>query len=203
MGIGAYEILCISLICLTFAIVLLSCVLKSDETEKYQVMANNARLFGISSISYGIEDYDSIYLGELVQDGLISRIKNSFSGEVYCDPYQSKVEFQMQKKFITLQCGNYLIKNQYIASNSYDIYKVGEWKKGITSQDDDQMIGYNYYSNGSLDFGTYYEEDAFLYLFNLKNDTYYKKIEDIPNRYQVVKSVFSRKIKKVGEASPE
>ena len=86
------------------------------------------RLLVLMLLTMSIEKLASVvYLYELIDDGLVSEVKNNFSGDEFCDYYESKVEFEDDKKLVTLKCGSYLIYRQDITEKDYSIYRVNNW----------------------------------------------------------------------------
>lgn len=191
-GFGSREILTVSTVCLILAAILLVIAIKSSYGEKYSVMEYNARVFGLNATTYLMENNnDSVSMMELLDHGLFTQVKNPFGGEKYCDTAESRVEYIDEKKYVTLKCGPYLIDHQYIAEESYQIYKVGEWTEKKMS-DAQSRVFYNYKMNGSDGFDAYYDQAMFLYAFNKKMNQNYEDVRDIPSRYQVYSKTLYR-----------
>ena len=192
-GFGSREILTVSTVCLILAAILLVVAIKSSYGEKYKVMQYNARVFGLSATTYQMENSrDSVYMVELLDHGLFSQVKNPFGGVKYCDPVESRVEYEDEKKYVTLQCGKYLIDHAYIADVEYPIYKVGDWTEEKQNTKLQQMTAYNYKDGSKDGFDRIYNEDMFLYAFNKKMNQNYEHVNDIPEKYHVYKKTLYR-----------
>ncbi len=201
-GFGSREILTVSVVCFILAAILLVLAIRSSNSEKYRVMEYNARVFGLSATTYQMESSNNVvYMAELLENGLFSEVKNPFGGDKYCDAFESKVEYQDEKKYVTLQCGSYLIEHQLISSSEYQIYKVSKWS--LKNEDGMQKrLFYNYKVNGKDVFDQDYNEEMFLYVFNNKMNTEYAKIDDIPAKYHVYSKTLYRTKDLVDVISP-
>ena len=199
-GFGTYEMLTVFVVILIIVVICLSFVFKSDYKEKYAVMEYNARMFALSANNLSIEtrSHGPFYLQELIDQRLSSSIKNPFKGDKYCDSLLSKVVIKKQKKYVTLQCGNYLIYNQDTLDKEFTIYQVGSWKKGNSDDDNVQVEDfYNLVEDGKNLFDEDLEEGAFLYSYNMKKGTTYDSINDIPEKNKLVHEVRHRYLEKV------
>lgn len=192
-GFGSREILTVSVVCLFLAAILLTMSIKASNKEKYKVMEYNARMFGLSATTYQMENNNNVvYMIELLDNELFSRVKNPFGGEKYCDVVESKLEYQDDQKFVTLRCGAYLISHQHIADEKYNIYKVSDWSLEKPKGDIEEMTSYNYKMDNKDGFDTIYDNAMFLYAFNKKMGQSYEKIEDIPSNYNVYSKTLYR-----------
>lgn len=200
-GFATYEVLTVFVMLLIIMVVLLARVFKTDYQEKYDIMSNNARMFSLAVSNLYIEDViqDSYYLEMIIDKKLFSNIKNPFKGEKYCNPYQSKVVIKNNKKYVTLECGNYLIFEQDSLEKSYTIYQVGNWSSKKVAGNVQKSVFYNYPNGNENVFSENLEEDIFLYEFNKLNKTDYKHVQEIPEKYQVFKETKYRYLKKVSE----
>ncbi len=198
-GFGTYEVLTVFVLLLIIVVVLLANVFKTDYKEKYDVMANNARMFALTVNNLYLEDgvEDVYYLQMIMDKRLLSNVKNPFKGGKYCNPYTSKVDIINHKKYVTLECGNYLIYQQDSLDASYAIYQVGSWSSKKPSGTVQEEIVYNYQKNGKDVFSENLEEDIFLYEFNKINGTNYQKVAEIKKDYSVSKDKRYRYMKKV------
>ena len=199
-GFGTYEMLTVFVVILIIVVICLSFVFKSDYKEKYAVMEYNARMFALSANNLSIDKgfQGPFYLQELIDQRLSSSIKNPFKGSKYCDSLLSKVVIKKQKKYVTLQCGNYLIYNQDTLDKEFTIYQVGSWKKGNSDDDNVQVEDfYNLVEDGKNLFDEDLEEGAFLYSYNMKKGTTYDSINDIPEKNKLVHEVRHRYLEKV------
>lgn len=180
-GFGTYEVLTVSVMCLIIMVVILSVTFKSNDHEKYKVMISNARTFGssINSFDEGFSKSHEYSLRELVDKGMISKLKNPFVGDKYCDMYESRIAIVNDKKYVTLRCGEYIIFNQYIGDHEFKVYKISAWSNEQHSAKDISKIGYNYTVNGKKIYDEYYSENSFIYMYNLTNNTKYKTISEM------------------------
>src|SRR5699024_8741387 len=115
-----------------------------------EVFKYNAKTVGINAVNYNNEtSEDVVYLYELINNNLVTRIKNNFSGDEYCDMYESKVVFSGSSKKVNLKCGEYLIYNQDVTDKKYNIYKVSDWSfNKINGNDVDTVKIYGLMKNG-------------------------------------------------------
>ncbi|MBO5138985.1 MAG: hypothetical protein J6B89_05065 [Bacilli bacterium] len=193
-GFMRYEVLSILLFSLIFFSIVLSLVSQHSLNEKFHVMKYNALVFATNGVSYQYESaLDTSYLVQLVDASLFKEIKNPFSGSKYCNQYESKIEIRNTKKYVTLQCGDYLISNQYVGDSKYKIYKVGRWKNKKPNGSVEIKKVYNYIDDGKIVFDDYYEKDLFVYMFNKKNETDYDTFEEINNDYELKSMTLYRK----------
>ncbi len=199
-GFGTYEMLTAFVVILIIIAIALAIVFRSNYKEKYDVMEYNARMFALSASNVSLETGDGgpYYLQMLIDSKLTSPMKSPFSGDKYCNPYASKVYIENHKKYITLECGNYLIYNQLSGKKDYTIYQFGSWKKGDSKDKDTQVEDfYNYIENDKKLFDKDLEKDAFLYSYNMENGTTYDDISDIPDQGNLVHEMRYRSLKKV------
>lgn len=139
--------------------------------------------------------YRSYYLVQAIDEGVIKDIKSPFS-KGNCDVYESKVRFESNFKFVTLKCGDYLIKDRKSNETSYTIYKVGPWIDTRTNKNDDSRVVYGCDDCG-LD--TYYEEPVFVYMFNKVNGTSYSYLDDLKTHHEVTSKEQFRTMEKFYE----
>ena len=194
--------LTICVMLLIIIVVALAYVFKTDYTEKYKVMRYNAKMLGLSVSNLYLEDDSKklYYLQELIDSKLYSDVKNPFQGDKFCDTYLSKVEIKdNDKKFVTLECGNYLIYNQNTIDEEYDIYQASEWSSKKHKNDNQETVFYNYQVDGQDVFEGWLEKDIFLYEYNKKNGTEYLDITEIPEDVSIQEKTMYRYIKKVSD----
>ena len=186
-GWGSYEFLTVVVVCLILTIILLFVVFRLIDDEKFQVFKYNARTIGINAIDYQINsDFDTVYLYELVDDGYVTKMKIAFSGDKYCDLYESKVEFTDNAKKVTLRCGEYLIYEQDVADEDYDIYKITDWSsKEMKGDNIDENTVYNIIVDGKEIFNEYYEEELFIKQVMAKYGKEYSSLNKIKKAYDV------------------
>ena len=194
-GKSSYEFLTIAVVCLILSSIVLGIAIENGKKEKFQVFRYNAKTIGINAINYEARNSDAVvYLYELINDNLVTNIKNNFSGDEFCDSYQSKVEFVDDKKLVTLQCGDYLIYKQDITDKEYDIYKVNDWSFDEVSGDNvDVTTVYSLKVNGEYLFNKYYEKDLFIKLVADNYGDKYSTLEEIEKDYDVVTKKAYRK----------
>ena len=194
-GWGSYEFLTVVVVCLILTIILLFVVFRLIDDEKFQVFKYNARTIGINAIDYQENsDFDTVYLYEMVNDGYVTKMKNAFSGDKYCDLYESKVEFTDSGKEVTLRCGEYLIYKQDITSEDYDIYKITDWSfKGMKGDNIDENTVYNIIVDGKEVFSEYYEEELFIKQVMAKYGKEYSSLNKIKKEYEVTEKEVYRK----------
>ncbi len=196
-GFSATEFLTVMVVATILLAILLSFALDIAQKEKYRVMQYNATLFGYSASSFALEEgAKKVYLQELIDDKMFVSIKNPFSGDKYCDSYQSFIEFEDDKKYVTLRCGDYLIDHQDMLEETIPIYQVSEWttkkikeKKNVIIE---EKVLYNYLQKNKEVFPVNYPEDTFLFLFNKAYHSSYEKVKEIPNTYDIVKNTYYR-----------
>ena len=200
-GFGAYEMLTVCVMLLIIVVVALAYVFKTDYKEKYKVIRYNAKMFGlsVSNLSFADESKNVYYLQELVDSKLYSNVKNPFQGDKFCDNYLSKVEIQENKKFVTLECGNYLVYNQDVADKRYAVYQKTEWSSKKHKNDNQETVFYNYQIDGKDVFDRWLEKDIFLYEYNKKNGTDYLDISEVSGEASVQEKTMYRYVKKVSD----
>ena len=200
-GFGAYEMLTICVMLLIIIVVALAYVFRTDYKEKYQVMEYNARMLALSVSNLYLEDSQksTYYLQNLVDAKIYSNIKNPFQGDTYCDSNKSKVEIKENKKYVTLECGNYLIYNQNSLGENYTIYQVSNWSLKKHEFDKQRVGFYNYQQDGEKLFAEDLEEELFLYEFNKIEGTEYEDVSAIPQQENIIKNTMYRYMKKVSD----
>lgn len=195
-GKGTYEFLTVAVTCLILSAILLFIVINNNQKEKYEVFRYNAKTVGINAVNYNNKtSEDVVYLYELINSNLVTRIKNNFSGDEYCDIYESKVEFSDSSKKVTLKCGDYLIYNQDITAKEYNIYKVSDWTfDKIEGNNVDTIKVYALIKNGKNLLNGYYEKSLFIKLVANNYGDKYNNLEDIKENYKVdVKTTYRKR----------
>ena len=194
-GRGTYEFLTVAVTCLILSAILLFIVINNTQKEKYEVFKYNAKTVGINAVNYNNEtSEDVVYLYELINSNLVTRIKNNFSGDEYCDMYESKVVFSGSSKKVTLKCGEYLIYNQDVTADKYDIYKVSDWSFDTINGDNvDTMKVYGLIKNGNNLLDGYYEKELFIKLVAENYGGKYDSLKDIKKNYKVEEKTAYRK----------
>lgn len=193
LGFSGTEFLTIVVIATILLAIVSTIALNIAYQEKYKVMRYNAVLFGYNASSSILgSDTDKVFLQTLIQKQLFVNIKNPFGKEKYCDPYRSYVEFVGDTKYITLNCGSYLIDHQNMLEKEIPIYKVSDWTTQNNSESMEHCVLYNYQSNNQDVLEKYYEADAFLFIFNQREHTSYQNVQQIPSDYHVIEKDFYR-----------
>ena len=194
-GKGTYEFLTVAVTCLILSAILLFIVINNTQKEKYEVFKYNAKTVGINAVNFNNEtSEDVVYLYELINSNLVTRIKNNFSGDEYCDMYESKVVFSGSSKKVTLKCGEYLIYNQDVTDKKYNIYKVSDWSfDKINGDDVDTVKMYGLIKNGKNLLDGYYEKELFIKLVRDNYGDKYNSLKDIKENYKVDEKTAYRK----------
>ena len=194
-GRGTYEFLTVMVTCLVCSAILLFTVINNNKKEKFEVFKYNAKTVGINAVNYNNKTSDDVvYLYELVDANLVTRIKNNFSGDLYCDMYESKVVFSNNNKKVTLKCGDYLIYNQDITSKNYNIYKVSDWSfNKISGNNVDTVKVYGLMKNGKNLLDSYYEKDLFIKLVATNYGDKYNSFKTIKKNYDIDEKIAYRK----------
>ena len=194
-GKGTYEFLTVMVTCLVCSAILLFTVINNNKKEKFEVFKYNAKTVGINAVNYNNKTSDDVvYLYELVDANLVTRIKNNFSGDLYCDMYESKVVFSNNNKKVTLKCGDYLIYNQDITSKNYNIYKVSDWSfNKISGNNVDTVKVYGLMKNGKNLLDSYYEKDLFIKLVATNYGDKYNSFKTIKKNYDIDEKIAYRK----------
>ena len=197
-GFGKFESLTmifVFIVLLAGGLYLIICM--SNKT-KFEAMNKSSLAFvnSISSSESPFQNYRTYYLTQALDEGVIKKIKSPFSnGE--CDPNESKIDYDSPNYYVTLRCGNYLLKEKKTSDSGYKIYKVGEWNDTKNNKDDQKRIAYS-----CTDCGVdgYYEEPVFVYLYNKANNKScgfieeVKKATDVTNKeqYRSLELVFEK-----------
>ena len=194
-GRGTYEFLTVAVTCLILSAILLFIVVNNNQKERYQVFRYNAKIVGINAVNYNNETSENVvYLYELINTNLVTRIKNNFSGDEYCDMYESKVVFSHDNKKVTLKCGDYLIYNQDVTAKDYSIYKVSNWSfDKINGNNVDTVKVYGLMKNGKNLLDGYYEEELFIKLVAANYGGKYNSLKAIKKNYDVDEKTAYRK----------
>ena len=196
-GYSATELLTVIFVATLLLAIVITLAFQTSVHQKLRVFQYDANLFAQNAGAYVLEsDADTVYLQSLIDLKLFANIKNPFSGTKYCDTYESKVVFKSSKQYVTLQCGNYLIEDQYAVADEYTIYKVSDWStkksSGSKQVQVEKMERYNYRLDGKEVLSQYRSEDVFLLLFNQAYRTKYTKVSQIPKKYSVVEKTYYR-----------
>ena len=198
---GSYEMLTICVVLLIIFVLLLAHVFKTDYKEQYKVMQYNAKMFSLSVSNLYLDDQDHsvYYLQSMIDDNSLSNIKNPFQGDKYCNTHTSMVVVKNNKKYVTLECGSYLIYQQDSLKTPYTIYQASPWSKKEHKNDNQSMDFYNYQDGREKLFEEDLELELFLYEYNKLNNTFYKNVKEIPDQGNIVKTTMYRHMEKVSD----
>lgn len=184
------EFATIFLLLVLVALGLMFWILKNGSSAKYKSLTNNAIRFsdvvGVNLSSFPNERL--VFLEEVVDGGYMSNIKSPFSTN-NCDIMKSYVEIDSTKKFVTLVCDKYVLKNYSAGDTDIELYEVGDWKDTKKNDSDEEATLYNCVDlNGNNVFDDYYEEKYFLYEMSKKYNSYYDDVSTINNSYCTIDS---------------
>ena len=176
-GFGKFESLTMLVVIIALLAGGLYLILGMSDKTKFETV-NKSSLNFVDAVQGSDEaflTYRTYYLGQAIDEQLIKKISSPFSKED-CDIYESKVDYESPNYFVTLKCGDYLMKARNSKDSGYKIYKVGEWKDTKESENDDQRTVYSC-DNCGVD--GYYEEAAFVYLYNKNNSKSLNYLDDV------------------------
>lgn len=189
-GHGSYEFLTVAVVVLILSTIILFFAIMNVEKQKINLFKYNAKILGINAVNYD----KTVYLYEIISDGLVTNIKNNFSDDEFCDNYESKVEFTSLGNYVTLKCGKYLIYKEYVFSDDYKIYRVTDWMSiPIKGKNVDKQVFYNLYDGNKKFFDEYYEEDLFVKKVSSMYGKKYKSIQEIKKDFDVKSKTMYRK----------
>ncbi len=192
-GFGAYEFLTVSVVCLILATILLLLTLNNINLERYQIFQYNAKIMALNAINIENEtNQESVYLYQMQEQGLISAIKNPFSAKDGCDSYASKVVFKNSERYVTLQCGDYLIDNHRLTDEVTAIYHVGKWTTTKPKKSYETKTVYNLVIDGQKVLKEAEEEALFIAIVNQKLLENFQSVAEIGKEYPVKKQTMYR-----------
>lgn len=176
-GFVKFESLTILFVIILLFAIGLYIILGMANKQKYDTMYKSAKSFvDVSTRSdEAFLMYRSYYLAQAFDDGLLKSFKSPFSSGD-CDLYESRVDYDEGSYYVTLKCGDYLMKKLKSTDEKYTVYKVSEWKDAKTNDNDDKRVVYGC-DNCKVD--GYYEEPVFVFLYNKNNDTSYNYLDEI------------------------
>lgn len=197
-GIMRYEVLSIMAVFLIVFCIVITMAVNHSRNEGFSVMKSNALTFATTGSSYQYESgNDTSYLVQLIDSSLFKEMKNPHGGDKFCNKYESKIEIIGDTKYVTLQCGKYLISKQQVNKDEYKFYKVGKWKEKKLKDNYEQKTVYNYMINDHYGLSDFYEKDLFVYMFNEKMNTDYISVSEIEEDYKIKSKQLYRKKKLV------
>ncbi len=176
-GLGKFESLTMLVVIIALLAGGLYLILGMSNKTKYEAMNKSALAFvdavkGSDTAFIYSRDY---FLAQANDEGLIKPIKSQFSSG-NCDDYESKINYDDTEYYVSLKCGEYLMKARKASDSKFKIYKVGEWKDSKSGADDDQRVAYKC---EGCEVEGYYEEAAFVYLYNKINSTNFNNMNEI------------------------
>jgi hypothetical protein len=193
-GFGRFEVLTMTVLIICLSAYLLTVVLQKVNVQKYNTMIDSAISLSktVANNNNSFHNTETIYLDEVISEGVLSRIKSPFSSG-YCDGSQSKVEFINGLPYVTLKCDDYIIEKEKISDKqSVKIYKVGEWTTTKSSDSDEEATLYNCLDNGEELYDDYSEELYTVYELNNDNGTSYFFMSDVFNTCESISKTFYR-----------
>ncbi len=196
-GFSAIQFFFVVIIAGIVVIVITKIVFDADLRRRWGVMAYDATLFGYNAVNIQDEERDHMYLQEFVDQELFSEIKNPFiESDEYCHPYHSFVTYEGDKKYVTLECGNYLVDRLSIVQEHVMIYELSEWTTTSLKETKNNQVEAKtlYYipENNDIYLREPQTSEVFLLIFNKMYQTSYRRIDEIPEDYKVEKQVFYR-----------
>lgn len=186
-------------------IVLILCMIlgfiffKSLSKIKLQIMKKDAIYFSrvVSMNLSTFHSSENVYLGEVIDEKLIKRIKNPL-GEGYCSSSESSVEVVDNKYYVTLKCGEFLIeKVDFSEEKDVTIYSLSDWKDIKTEESNENQVLYNCQKDGKEVFKEYYESPYFIYQINKKYNTDYYNLDSVKDTCEVVWKNYYRTKEKI------
>lgn len=194
-GMGKFEVLTMIVLLMAIIAYILWYFLSGSDSQKFNTMKKNAVNLS-KTVSTNINSFhntEHVYLGEVINEGLIGKVKSPFSAKD-CSLSESKVDFHNDLPSVTLKCDNYLIDNVRFSStyNDVPIYKVGKWQLEKIDGEYEEKELYNCLDGGKEKYPEYYEE---LYFVSRINEDYGRShyfADTISGECQVVKKTFYR-----------
>lgn len=204
-GFSKFEIIVVLLVIIVVMTLSLFWILKPASKQQIEVMKRDALVFSntvVANIS-SFRNTDVVYLDEVIEEKVLKEIKNPF-GNGSCDITESKVSFIDGMPYSTLKCGSYLIDNTKANSiKSTTIYKVSGWSNDIIDKNNvEEKVLFNCKKNDKDVFDNYYEEEYFLYKYNMKFGRNITSLNDISKKdCRIVATSFYREKDKVKDKS--
>ena len=190
-----YELITVILLILLISVGLLGCILSSASVQEIKTMRNSAIKIRntLSSNTSVFSNVDKIYLGEALDEDLLSDVKSPVS-RGNCSSSESYIEMIDGTYLITLRCGNYMIgEASFTGSDEGTFYKVSNWSVKKSKNSNDKEVLYNCLANGKEKYSDYYEEDYFLYNINKDYQKNYSSVKEIgKSTCKVVSKTFYR-----------
>lgn len=198
-GFGKFEVLTVIVVMMAIFCFLAYTFLGGVSNRKLDAMKASADTFS-NTVATNIASFhntENVYLQEVLDEKLISKIKNPISGG-YCSSTESFVQIIDGTPYVTLKCGNVLIDKTNTLDDNANIYKVSDWSLKKKNDSDEKRVLYNCTIDSKEVFEEYYDELYFIYEVNKKYDTNYyfaDKVEE--STCKVVTKEFYRTKKKL------
>lgn len=182
-GIGKFESLTMIVVFIALLAGGLYLILGMSNKTKFDTMNKSALNFvdSVQGSDNAFMSYRTYYLTQAIDEGLLKKISSPFSKED-CDIYESKIDYDSPNYFVTLKCGDYLMKERKADEAGYKIYKVGAWKDAKAGKDDEKRV---VYSCDNCGVNGYYEEAVFVYLYNKANSKSLNYIDEVKKEAKV------------------
>lgn len=182
-GIGKFESLTIMLVMIVLIAIGLYFILGAADDSRFKTMDKNSLGFVdmVTRNGDAFLTYKSYYLQQAMDDGYVQQVLSPFGK---CDANESKVDYDGEnvKYYVTLKCGDYLIKDRDYLDKSIKIFKVGQWTDTRTGEDDQVVTKYSCSDCGVDD---YFEEPIFVYYYNKANGTSYTFLDEVKQEANV------------------
>ena len=193
-GFGKFEVLTMIVIILLIGAYLMYSSLGGVSNQKLKTMKNSAIKFS-DAVNTNISSFhntETIYLGEVIDEGLLKKIKSPFSSG-NCDEAESKVEIVDGLPYVTLKCDNYLLdKIKPDNGDGVPIYEVGEWSTKKPGGDSEEKTLYNCSVSGKEMFDHYTEELYMVSRINKQEGTNYYFADGIAETCEAKTKTFYR-----------
>lgn len=196
-GFGRFEILTLVVLGIALGAYLMYLVVGIASNQKFETMKESAVSFSkaVSTNLSSFHNSESVYLGELIDEEVLNKIKSPFSSGD-CDITESKVQYIDGLAYVTLKCDKYLIdKSRLNDIEKIDIYKVGDWYEDKTDDDNEEAtVFYNCLDDsGNEVFDKYYEELYFISKLNKQESSNYYFSADVTSCEVVNKTLYRTK----------
>ena len=109
-GFGTYEILTVFVMLLIIVVVLLAGVFKTDYTEKYDVMENNARMFSLTVANLYLPILIPLGIGLLLGSIIVMKLTKKLLEKYYAKTFYSIIGFTIGSIFVLLPQGMTLLE---------------------------------------------------------------------------------------------
>lgn len=127
------------------------------------------------------KDSNIYYLGEIIEKGYSSELKNPLDASQYCDIYDSYVEIpQANNKKVKLSCGDYIVEGTQ--NQTYYVYEISDWSETKTDKSNDTDVFYNYKKDGEVMLDEYVSSSTFVALYFQKSGIVIKNPFDIKGK---------------------